>query len=352
MPLRKNILRLSLAALIALVGFAIFDVNQFSPSLNDTSTFSLVNAFPNLSFNRPVDFQHPNDGTNRVFVVEQVGKIHIFNNSPDASSTKIFLDITDRVSRVGNEEGLLGLAFHPDYQKNSYFYVYYSAANPRRSILARYNVSSVDSNAANMNSELVLMEIPQPYSNHNGGQITFGPDGYLYIGLGDGGSGGDPLGHGQNTSTLLGAILRIDINNPTNGRHYGIPADNPFVGNQLGYREEIWAYGLRNPWRFSFDLATGWLWAADVGQNSIEEIDIIEVGGNYGWNIKEGSECYNPLSSCDSQGLVDPIWEYSHSVGQSITGGYVYRGTKLPHLQGYYIFGDFMSGRLWALAYN
>ncbi len=323
-----------------------------STSSNGIDELSLVKAFPNLSFERPVDFQHADDGTNRVFVVEQAGKIHVFNNSATVISTTIFLDITDRVSRAGNEEGLLGLAFHPDYQLNGQLYVYYSAATPRRSVVARYDVSMGEANLADPNSEVVLLEISQPYSNHNGGQVVFGPDGYLYIGLGDGGSGGDPLGNGQNQSTLLGSIIRIDVDNPANGMNYGIPADNPFVGNQEGFREEIWAFGLRNPWRFSFDHATGWLWAADVGQNQIEEIDIIEAGANYGWNIKEGTQCYNPSSGCDSTGLVDPIWEYDHSVGRSITGGFVYRGSKIPDLQGSYIFGDWVSGFLWALSYN
>ncbi|MHA2497031.1 MAG: PQQ-dependent sugar dehydrogenase [Candidatus Hodarchaeales archaeon] len=341
---------MALILAIFLIGLASLALVWSSTSSNIADELSLVIAFPNLSFDRPVDFQHANDGTNRVFVVEQAGKIHVFNNSAIVSSTTIFLDITNQVSRAGNEEGLLGLAFHPDYQLNGQFYVYYSAVTPRRSVVARYNVSSGEANIADPTSEVILLEIPQPYSNHNGGQVVFGPDGYLYIGLGDGGSGGDPLGHGQNRSTLLGSIIRVDVDNPANGMNYGIPPDNPFVGNQEAFREEIWAYGLRNPWRFSFD--NGQLWAADVGQNRIEEINIIEAGKNYGWNIKEGTQCYNPSSGCNSTGLVDPIWEYGHSVGRSITGGFVYRGSKLPDLQGSYIFGDWVSGLLWALSYN
>ncbi|MFQ5979818.1 MAG: PQQ-dependent sugar dehydrogenase [Candidatus Heimdallarchaeota archaeon] len=348
----KGNLQLTSVIAIVLIGFASFAMIRFSMSSDNDNDAFLVKAFPNLSFERPVDFQHANDSTNRVFVVEQAGRIHVFNNSATASSTQVFLDITDRVSRTGNEEGLLGLVFHPEYLINGQLYVYYSAANPRRSVVAQYQVSSEDSNSADSTNETTLLEIPQPFGNHNGGQIVFGPDGYLYIGLGDGGSGGDPLGHSQNRSTLLGSIIRIDVDNPANGKKYGIPADNPFVGNQEGFREEIWAYGLRNPWRFSFDPVTGWLWAADVGQNRIEEIDIIEGGKNYGWNIKEGTSCYNPSSGCDSTGLVDPIWEYSHSVGSSITGGFVYRGTRAVDFQGVYIFGDFISGRIWALSYN
>ena len=218
--------------------------------------------------------------------------------------------------------------------------------------VSRFSVNSSDPNKADQSSELVLLEIDQPYANHNGGQIAFGPDGYLYIALGDGGSGGDPQGNGQNRKTLLGSILRIDIDNPSDGKNYGIPDDNPFVGNTEGYREEIFAYGLRNPWRFSFDPETGWLWAADVGQNRQEEIDIIEKGKNYGWNIMEGMLCYQPSTNCDQAGLELPIWTYGRDQGISVTGGYVYRGQKNPELVGKYIYGDYGSGRIWTLSYD
>jgi glucose/arabinose dehydrogenase len=196
------------------------------------------------------------------------------------------------------------------------------------------------------------LEIAQPFPNHKGGQIAFGSDGYLYIGMGDGGSGGDPLGNGQNRSTLLGKILRIDVNAPSAGRNYDIPADNPFVDNTLGYREEIYAYGLRNPWRFSFDSATGKLWVGDVGQDWIEEIDVIEKGKNYGWNIMEGTLCYNPPSGCNETGLELPLYEYNHTLGNAIIGGYIYHGSALPELAGDYVYGDYASGRIWALAAN
>ncbi|UCE17145.1 MAG: PQQ-dependent sugar dehydrogenase [Gemmatimonadota bacterium] len=309
-------------------------------------------AFPHLSINRPVDLQNAGDGSDRIFVVEQAGRIHVFENSQDVQSTDIFLDIQNRVNRSGNEEGLLGLAFHPDYEHNGYFYVDYTASNPRRTVIARYTVSGTDPDVADVNSEIVLLEIEQPFSNHNGGQISFGPDGYLYISVGDGGAAGDPQGNGQNLQTLLGAILRIDVDNPDIGFNYSIPSDNPFAHNQFGYAEEIYAYGLRNPWRFSFDSETGWLWAADVGQNTIEEIDIIEKGKNYGWDIMEGSACFEPPSNCDTTGLTFPIWEYDHSLGQSITGGFVYRGTSTPQLTGKYLYADYVTGRIWSLQYD
>jgi glucose/arabinose dehydrogenase len=313
--------------------------------------FELEPAFPNLSFNRPVDLQHPADGTGRLFVVEQPGVIKVFENSSATTTAEVFLDIRDRVL-FGGEQGLLGLAFHPQFQDNGFFYVDYTAADPRRTVIARYRVDPNNPNRADKNSELVVLEVLQPFTNHNGGQITFGADGFLYIALGDGGSAGDPEGNAQNRKTLLGSILRIDVDNPSGDKNYGIPEDNPFVNNSFGFREEIYAYGLRNPWRFSFDPVTGWLWAADVGQNKIEEIDLIEKGKNYGWNILEGTSCFDPPSGCDTTGLEPPIWEYDHSLGQSVTGGFVYRGPGVPELVGAYIYGDFISGRIWSLRYD
>lgn len=315
----------------------------------ETDGVQIEAAFPNLTFERPVDFQHAGDGTNRVFVVEQAGIINLFQNDTSVESAEVFLDIEEKVSRQGNEEGLLGLAFHPDFTDNNYFYVYYSAANPRRSVVARYEVDPDNPNRALENSEQVLMEIDQPYGNHNGGQISFGPDGYVYIGLGDGGSGGDPEENGQDRTTLLGSIIRIDVDNPSNGRQYGIPSDNPFAGNAEGYREEIWAYGLRNPWRFSWDAETGQMWTGDVGQNAYEEIDVIEKGENYGWDIMEASHCFEPESGCDQSGLVLPIVEYPREDGVSVTGGFVYRGSDVPALDGKYIYADYGSGKIWAL---
>jgi len=285
-----------------------------------------------------------------IYVTEQSGIISAFN--PDQAQTATsFLDITDRVNRGGSEEGLLGLAFDPAYEQNGYFYLYYSRDNPRRSVLSRFSRIQDNPSAAGPQSEVVILEIPQPFANHNGGQLAFGPDGFLYIGVGDGGSAGDPQGNGQSLGTLLGKILRIDVNGLSAPGSYTIPPDNPFV-DTAGARAEIWAYGLRNPWRFSFDNTTGLLWCADVGQNRWEEINIISRGGNYGWNRMEGSHCYSPPAGCDQTGLVLPVAEYDHSLGCSITGGYVYRGGTIPDLTGYYIYGDYCSGNIWALGYQ
>ncbi|MFW9905924.1 MAG: PQQ-dependent sugar dehydrogenase, partial [Candidatus Thorarchaeota archaeon] len=297
----------------------------------------------------PVGIYHSNDDSNRLFVVEQEGIIYTFNNSKLETSKEVFLDISDKIL-YGGEQGLLGLAFHPNYASNGYFYLNYNSDSPRRTVISRYSVMSNDTNLANRTSELIILEVSQPFSNHNGGQIAFGPDGYLYVALGDGGNGGDPLGHGQNRSTLLGSILRLDVDNSSD-TPYSIPNDNPFVGDLNNYRKEIFAYGLRNPWRFSFDFMTGDLWAADVGQNKIEEIDIITNGGNYGWNVMEGSLCYSPATGCNETGLIAPIFEYNHDIGNSITGGYVYRGSLLTSLYGFYIYADYGSGRIWALSY-
>ena len=308
-------------------------------------------AFPNLLFSSPIGLYHAGDGTNKLFVAEQEGVIRVFDNSPNISIANVFLDITDRVL-FGGEQGLLGLAFHRNFTENGYFYVDYVTDNPRRTVIARYSVSKNNTNQADKSSETILLEALQPFPNHKGGQIAFGPDGYLYIAMGDGGGAGDPQGNGQNLSALLGKILRIDVDNPSGSLNYSIPDDNPFFNNTLDYREEIYAYGLRNPWRFSFDPATGWLWVADVGQGRMEEIDIVKKEGNYGWNIMEGSLCYSPSSGCNKTGLELPIWEYGHDVGSSITGGFVYRGSELNELYEAYVYGDYVSGRIWALRYD
>ncbi len=307
-------------------------------------------AFPNPSFKRMVGMAYPDDGSDRLFVLLQPGVIMAFANDQDVEAADIFLDIRERVSDRGNEEGLLGLAFDPDFRANGYLYVYYSAANPRRSVLARFTAHA-DGGTADAASERVILEVEQPYSNHNGGQIAFGPDGYLYIGLGDGGSRGDPQGNGQNLATLLGSIIRLDVSTLEEMGSYSIPSDNPFV-DQAGARDEIWAYGIRNPWRFSFDRASGELWMADVGQNRFEEVNIVRRGLNYGWNTMEGSSCFEPSRGCDAQGLEMPIAEYGREGGCSVTGGYVYRGNRLPSLFGAYIYGDFCSGKIWALRYD
>jgi glucose/arabinose dehydrogenase len=318
-----------------------------------TAQVSVVEAFPELTFTSPVDLQHAGDGTNRLFVVEQEGLIRVFENSPEVTEHRIFLDIRDRV-KISGEMGFLGLAFHPDYAQNGYFYVNYTTGQPvNRTIISRFQVSS-NPDSADENSELRLIRLNQPQQNHNGGQLAFGPDGYLYIALGDGGGAGDPNNNGQNRRNLFGTILRIDVDREEGNNRYSNPNGNPFKGNSQGFREEIYAYGLRNPWRFSFDTVTGRLWAADVGQGSYEEINIIAAGGNYGWRLKEGRHCYRPEDNCEIPGLIDPIYEYSHAdnIGTSITGGYVYRGTSVPELYGKYIYGDYTSKNLWALDYD
>ena len=309
-------------------------------------TYRLEVAFPGLSFSRPVDLQDPGDGSGRLFVVEQAGVIRVFQNGPGTGSSEVFLDIRPLVDDAGNEEGLLGLAFHPHFRNNGYFYVNYTASGPDRTVIARYRADPRQPGRADPASGAEILSFEQPFSNHNGGQLAFGPDGFLYIAVGDGGSGGDPQGHAQNRATLLGSLLRIDVDAPAGGRPYGIPPDNPYAGNSQGWREEIFAYGLRNPWRFSFDPPTGRLWAADVGQNAYEEIDLIVAGGNYGWNLMEGAHCYLE-ADCDPAGLVPPVWEYGHSQGRSVTGGYVVRGGST--LNGAYVYADFVSGRIWAL---
>lgn len=313
----------------------------------------LVNAFPHLTFTGAVGIYSSPDNTGRLFVLEQNGIIKVFQNDSSSSAAKTFLDITGKVTG-GGEKGLLGLAFHPDFKSNGYFYLDYTTTNNGRlqTHISRFKVSASNQDSADTMSEQVLITQDQPYENHNGGQLAFGPDNYLYIAFGDGGSGGDPDGNGQNRQVLLGKILRIDVDNTRGSLNYSIPPDNPFINNSNGYREEVFAYGLRNPWRFSFDSLTNILWCADVGQGTREEIDLIENGKNYGWNIMEGKHCYNS-GSCNSTGLTLPVWEYDHSDGNcSVTGGFVYHGSRVPELQGKYIFGDYCSRKISALTLN
>ncbi len=282
----------------------------------------------------------------RLFVVEQGGIIRIMRPSGDVLGIP-FLDISDRVIS-GGEQGLLGLAFHPNYVTNGYFYVNYTNLDGDTTI-SRFSVSPANRNRALPGSEAIILVVAQPFSNHNGGDLAFGPDGYLYIPLGDGGSGGDPLDNSQNLDSLLGKILRLDVDG---GFPYAIPPDNPFVG--LPGADEIWAYGYRNPWRFSFDRLTGDMYIGDVGQNDREEIDFEPAGsaggGNYGWRCYEGSAPYN-LSGCslDPDDYIFPIHEYTHAEGCAVTGGYVYRGTRFPTLAGHYFFADYCSGIVWDL---
>jgi len=293
----------------------------------------------------PVDIQFSPDGSGRIFILEQAGRIRAFQNGQ--LPVTAFLDITDRVHSTGNEQGLLGLAFDPQYAENGFFYVNYTGSLGA-TFISRFQAAS-DPNTADPNSEKVLLHITQPFPNHNGGVLTFGPDGYLYAGLGDGGSADDPFGNGQNTDTLLGKLLRIDVHN---GDPYAIPPDNPFANG--GGKPEIWAYGLRNPWRISFDAATGDLYIGDVGQDAWEEIDFSKSnapGLNYGWKFFEGSHAYLGKPTTADH-LTYPVAEYSHAEGGcSVTGGYVYRGA-MPEWRGIYLYGDYCTGIIWGLIHT
>lgn len=317
---------------------------------------------------RPVVITGAGDGTNRMFFATQYGAIFVAPNDPQTSELQLFLDIRERVIPFKpneNEEGFLGLAFHPKFKENGEFFVYYTAKptdeNPHLSVISRFRVSKADPNKADTNSEEILLTIKQPYWNHNGGTVVFGPDNYLYIGLGDGGWGGDPHGNGQNLATLLGSILRIDVDHKDPGLNYAIPQDNPFVDTP-GARGEIWCSGIRNIWRLSFDPVTKTCWGADVGQDNWEEIDILKRGGNYGWNDREGLHPYtDPTKHNFKPGSdyvrapgpqIDPILEYHHNVGKSITGGVVYRGKRVPALEGAYLYADYVTGQVWALWYD
>jgi glucose/arabinose dehydrogenase len=314
-----------------------------SPTPPEVTTFPNPDAYTwetvVSGLERPVGLQYANDNSGRLFIIEKVGRIRILQDGNLLGPA--FLDISDRVGSGGSEQGLLGLAFHPHYAENGFFFVNYTDKNGN-TVIARYQVTA-DSNVADPNSEVVLLNVDQPFQNHNGGMLAFGPDGYLYAGLGDGGSGGDPFGNAQNLNTFLGKILRLDVDS---AQPYAIPPDNPF-GN------EIWAYGLRNPWRFSFDHLTGDLYIGDVGQNSWEEIDFVPAGTpggmNFGWNIMEGT---HPYKGGPQDGLVPPVAEYGHSQGRcSVTGGYVYRGT-MPEWNGVYFYGDYCSGTVWGLIHS
>lgn len=295
---------------------------------------------------QPLQVTHAGDGSGRLFVVERPGQIRVIEGQavlPDP-----FLDISPLVTTAGGEQGLLGLAFHPQYSTNGYLYVDYTRAEDGATVVARYTVMGTDPNAVDPASATTLLTVTQPYANHNGGQLAFGPDGYLYIGLGDGGGAGDPDENAQDTTTLLGSILRIDVDR---GMPYRIPADNPFAGT--AGQDEIWDYGLRNPWRFSFDRLTGDLYIGDVGQALWEEIDYHGAGTagglNFGWDCKEGAHNYEFVGDCLTAELVDPIAEYSHAEGRSVTGGFVYRGPANPSLQGQYLFADFIAGKIWSM---
>jgi uncharacterized repeat protein (TIGR03806 family) len=332
--------------------FVPVDTSRLMGSPDAQPTLGVEKAFPDVQFTRPVEMTHAGDGSNRLFVVEQDGRVRVFPNQPDVKETKVFLDLHDVVRREHNEEGLLGVAFHPNYRTNGEFFVFYSVT-PRGSVLSRFRVSKDDDNRADRNSEEILIQFSKPYGNHNGGCITFGPDGYLYFSVGDGGLAGDPHANAQNLETLLGKIHRIDVDRKDPGRNYAIPSDNPFVDRGGKVRGEIWAYGLRNVWRFSFDRKNGTLWAADVGQDRHEEVDIIVRGGNYGWNIREGKHPLDANAERSAIGeFIEPVLDYPRVEGKSVTGGVVYRGRRLPDLADAYLYADFFSGNFWALRWD
>ena len=302
---------------------------------------------PELPLVRPVQaVQRAGDAAN-LYIVEQPGRILVADPSkPDTKEAAVFLDIRERVNDGGNEEGLLSIAFHPDFEKKREIYCYYTAAKPRRSILSRFTVSA-DGMSADANSEQVLLVQSQPYSNHNGGTVLFGPDDFLYLSFGDGGAANDPHHYSQDLGVLLGKVIRIDVSKPgAGGEPYSVPADNPFVAKE-GAKPEIWAYGTRNIWRMAFDPKTGDLWAGDVGQNIWEEVSLIKKGGNYGWNAREG---FHEFAGGKGDGpFEEPIVEYHHREGMSITGGQVYRGKAMPKLDGVYLYADFVTSNVWGI---
>lgn len=333
-----------------LVGCAAF--SSASTQVSDSCDVLIPNvADPSFQFElviddlaSPVHITHANDGSDRLFVVLQDGQIRILQGALLFPAP--FLDIRDRVNSAGGEQGLLSMAFHPNHSDNGRFFVNYTRREDGATVISEFRVGA-DPDVAQQDSERVILTIGQPFSNHNGGQIQFGPDGFLYIGMGDGGAGGDPQGNGQDLATLHGSLLRIDIDN-NDGNAYDVPEDNPFLDNPDA-RQETWAFGFRNPWRFSFDRCGGRLFLGDVGQNSWEEINLVEGGRNYGWNTMEGSRCFRG-EFCVRGGLELPIAEYSRSGGEcSVTGGYVYRGTAVPDLIGHYLFADFCTGQFWTL---
>jgi glucose/arabinose dehydrogenase len=328
------------------------DVSSPSPSDRETTQASEPVRGPIAidlrlvaeGFDSPLGIANAGDGSGDLFIVEQGGRIWRIRG--DRVDKEPFLDVTPLVVS-GGEQGLLGLAFHPQHESNGLFYVNYTDTSGD-TVVAEYERRG---DRADPSSARILLQIDQPYSNHNGGNLVFGPDGYLYIGMGDGGAAGDPERRAQNPAELLGKMLRIDVDARSNGAPYGIPKDNPFVG-EAGKRPEIWDYGLRNPWRYSFDRATGDLWIGDVGQSALEEVDHSESrdgGTDWGWDDLEGTECYEPPSGCETSGKVLPVTQYDHSQGCAITGGFVYRGERQPRLVGRYVFGDYCSGLLWTV---
>lgn len=340
--------------LFALATAAVNDISPASDVVEKPLNVEVEKAFK-FRVERPILVTHAGDGSNRLFIPSQLGTIHVLPNDPEVEEPGVFMDISERVVYIDreNEKGFLGMAFHPKYKQNGEFFVYYTPKDtkPNTTVVSRFKASKDDPNKADPNSEERLIEVAHPFWNHKGGTIVFGPDGYLYIAIGDGGMRDDPFKNGQNLNTHLAKILRIDVDHKDPGKNYAVPKDNPFVGKE-GALPEIYAYGLRNPWRIAFDKQTGTLWCADVGQDLWEEIDLITKGGNYGWNVREGVHKFGPKGSEPKPELIEPIYEYHHNVGKSITGGHVYRGKKLPQLNGLYLFADYVSGKVWALKYD
>ena len=354
---KSPLAKLTLAATIAVANAFAPTTQAADPSMAagvDQSPLPIVavRAFPNIMIDRPVTLTNAKDGTNRIFVAGQKGQIFSFVSKQDVAEPTLFMDIEDRVTYKDNEneEGLLGLAFHPKFKENGEFFVYYTTKKePHLSVISRFKTNA-DRTQGDASSEQVLMTIKQPFWNHNGGTLEFGKDGYLYIALGDGGKRDDPLQAAQDLSSLLGKVLRIAIDNNSPGLAYAIPGDNPFV-KEPGARAEIYARGFRNPWRISFDRETGDLWCADVGQDLWEEISFVKKGGNNGWSVREATHKFGPRGVDANEQMTEPVWEYPHDEpwGKSITGGQVYRGKLLPELTGYYLYGDYVTGKLWAL---
>ncbi|HMO36352.1 MAG TPA: PQQ-dependent sugar dehydrogenase, partial [Gemmatales bacterium] len=349
-------------------GIAVFPAGDpQNPVLETPLPFKVAPAFPQIQWAgweavneqgipvplRPVVLTHAGDGSRRNFVCTQHGVIHVFPNKPDVQETTVFLDLQKQVNYHDNknEEGLLGLAFHPEYKKNGEFFVYYTRKPGLLSVVSRFRVKADDPNRADPASEEVLLTLKQPMWNHNGGTICFGKDGYLYIALGDGGGANDMYQNSRKMDTFHSKILRIDVNRKSEGKPYGIPADNPFVG-KTGVLPEIYCYGVRNAWRLAFDRQTGQGWFGEVGQNLYEEINLLEKGADYGWNLRESYHPFGSAAVAANSKMVEPIWEYHHDLGKSITGGHVYRGKAYPELAGKYFYADYVSARIWALQYD
>ena len=340
-------------ALLCVEGSSGCTAAQEQPDPGPLPAIELVNAFPKLKFDLPLQLLDDGVNDDLLYVVEQEGIIWRFKNDEKTSEKTKLLDIATRIPRRRhNEEGLLALAFHPKFEDNGYFYVNYSqfaeGGKPRRGVTSRFTYDA-KSDSVSMRSEKIILEVKQPWGNHNGCTLLFGKDGFLYMSFGDGGSAGDPHNNSQDLGTLLGTILRVDVDKEEDGKPYAIPEDNPFVDTP-GARGEIWAYGLRNIWRMTWDRKTGHLWGGDVGQNSYEEIDIIVKGGNYGWKLREGTHPYRKGKK--TKDMIDPVAEYGRDKGISVTGGYVYRGEKQKSLQGIYIYADYGTGRTWGLKYD